>query len=178
MRTEQLHELLYQVLETEQMGAEVYRLAARCALHPELRRGWTESLDRTERHERIVRAALGRLGLDPEAEPASRLVARHIGEALVDSIEMACESSDADAAQLVAAECVLLAATRGHAAWELIGRCAEHADGDLARALAEARAQVADDEALHLHHGTGWSRELWIEALGLPAALPPPECTD
>ena len=24
-------------------------------------------------------------------------------------------------------------------------------------------------------HTTGWTRELWIEALGMPAALPPPE---
>ena len=27
----------------------------------------------------------------------------------------------------------------------------------------------------HLYHSTGWCRELWIESLGLPAVLPPPE---
>lgn len=27
----------------------------------------------------------------------------------------------------------------------------------------------------HLYHTTGWTRELWIQALGFPAVLPPPE---
>ena len=27
----------------------------------------------------------------------------------------------------------------------------------------------------HLYHTTGWSRELWIQSLGLPAVIPPPE---
>ena len=27
----------------------------------------------------------------------------------------------------------------------------------------------------HLYHTTGWCRELWIQSLGLPAVLPPPE---
>jgi hypothetical protein len=26
-----------------------------------------------------------------------------------------------------------------------------------------------------LYHTTGWARELWIESLGLPAVVPPPE---
>jgi len=34
---------------------------------------------------------------------------------------------------------------------------------------------VEDEEDEHLYHGAGWSRELWIDSLGLPAALPPPE---
>ena len=35
------------------------------------------------------------------------------------------------------------------------------------------RSRTQEDE--HLYHTTGWSRELWIEALGMPAVLPPPE---
>ncbi|MDQ2855825.1 MAG: hypothetical protein M3R68_05820, partial [Acidobacteriota bacterium] len=27
----------------------------------------------------------------------------------------------------------------------------------------------------HLYHTSGWTRELWFEALGMPAVLPPPE---
>ena len=33
----------------------------------------------------------------------------------------------------------------------------------------------SEDEDEHLHHGTGWCRELWIESLGMPAVLLPPE---
>jgi hypothetical protein len=41
--------------------------------------------------------------------------------------------------------------------------------------LKQAYDAVAVDEDHHLYHTQGWSRELWIESLGLPAVLPPPE---
>lgn len=34
---------------------------------------------------------------------------------------------------------------------------------------------VEDEEDEHLYHTKGWCRELWMEALGLRAVLPPPE---
>jgi hypothetical protein len=34
---------------------------------------------------------------------------------------------------------------------------------------------VEDEEDEHLYHTAGWTRELWIDSLGLPAVLPPPE---
>jgi len=42
-------------------------------------------------------------------------------------------------------------------------------------ALMAAYDQVEDEEDEHLYHTTGWCRELWIESLGIPAVLPPPE---
>ena len=41
--------------------------------------------------------------------------------------------------------------------------------------LKEAYEEVEDEEDEHLYHTKGWCRELWIEALGMPAVLPPPE---
>lgn len=38
-----------------------------------------------------------------------------------------------------------------------------------------AHDEVEEDEDHHLYHTRGWTRELWIAALGLPAVLPPPE---
>ena len=35
--------------------------------------------------------------------------------------------------------------------------------------------QVEDQEDQHLYHTKGWTRELWIASLGMPAVLPPPE---
>ncbi|MFA7639376.1 MAG: hypothetical protein WCY02_08695, partial [Parvibaculum sp.] len=35
--------------------------------------------------------------------------------------------------------------------------------------------EVEKEEDHHLYHTKGWTRELWIESLGLPAVLPPPE---
>jgi hypothetical protein len=34
---------------------------------------------------------------------------------------------------------------------------------------------VEEEEDEHLYHTMGWARELWLESLGLPAVLPPPE---
>jgi hypothetical protein len=41
--------------------------------------------------------------------------------------------------------------------------------------LMPAYEQVEKEEDEHLYHTKGWTRELWIEALGMPAVLPPPE---
>ncbi len=52
---------------------------------------------------------------------------------------------------------------------------AEVATGDVGKALKTAHAAVEQDEDHHLYHTKGWCRELSIEALGMPAVLPPPE---
>lgn len=41
--------------------------------------------------------------------------------------------------------------------------------------MKDALSKVEEQEDEHLYHSTGWARELWIESLGLPAVLPPPE---
>ena len=43
------------------------------------------------------------------------------------------------------------------------------------KTLKAACQQVEDQEDEHLYHSMGWSRELWIDSLGLSAVLPPPE---
>jgi hypothetical protein len=47
--------------------------------------------------------------------------------------------------------------------------------GAEAKALKDGHEKVEEEEDEHLYHTTGWTRELWIESLGLPAVLPPPE---
>jgi rubrerythrin len=175
MKREELKELLYQALETEQGGVQVYETAVRCAVNEDLKKEWQEYLGQTQNHERIVRRVLGELGLDPEAETPGRLVVRHIGQSLVKAMEMALQAGPPEAAQLVAAECVVHAETKDHLNWELIGHVAEKLKGSDGKALKEAHKEVEDEEDEHLYHTTGWTRELWIDSLGLPAVLPPPE---
>lgn len=175
MKKEQLHELLYQALETEQGGIAVYSTALRCAMNDDLKKEWQEYLEQTTRHEVIVRGVFDKLGLDAAADTPGRQVVRHIGESLVAAMEMARASGPPEAAQLVAGECVVLAETKDHLNWELMSTAAEAATGATAAALEEACSQVEDEEDEHLYHSTGWTRELWIASLGLPAVLPPPE---
>jgi hypothetical protein len=88
---------------------------------------------------------------------------------------MASQGDDPNAAQIAAAECVVHAETKDHLDWELVGVLAKKTTGDTSKALQRAYDAVEDQEDRHLYHTTGWTRELWIEALGFPAVLPPPE---
>jgi hypothetical protein len=90
-------------------------------------------------------------------------------------MEMALAAGVPEAAQLVAAECVVEAETKDHLNWELLGQVAETTKGDRREALKAALKEVEEQEDEHLYHTTGWTRELWIASLGLPAVLPPPE---
>ena len=175
MNSEQIHELLYQALETEQGGIKIYQTAVRCAVNDDLREEWQEYLDQTTNHESIVLAIFDQLNLDPSTDTPGRQVVRHIGQSLVAAMEMALAAGKPDAAQIVAGECVVLAETKDHLNWELISKVAEKATGTEGKALREACSQVEDEEDEHLYHSAGWTRELWIDSLGLPAVLPPPE---
>ena len=175
MKTEQLNELIYQMLETERGGIQVYETALRCVVNDELKEEWEEYLEQTKNHERIVLELMEKLGLDPEQETPGRGVVRHIGESLVEAMEMARTNGPAEAAQLVACESVVQAETKDHLNWELLHEAAEKAKGEQKKALTLAYEEVEDQEDEHLYHSTGWCRELWIESLSLPAVLPPPE---
>lgn len=171
----QIEELLYQALETEIGGLKIYETAVNCAVNEDLKQEWQDYLEETRTHRRVLLTVFEQLGLDPERESPGREVVRHIGESLVKAMKMAIAAGDADAAQLVATECVVLAETKDHANWTLIGVIAEQHGGTEGKVLKQAYDAVVTDEEHHLYHTKGWSRELWIEALGYPAVLPPPE---
>ena len=175
MNKEQLHELLYQALETEQGGIAVYDTAIKCAVNDDLRSEWEEYLEQTRRHEHVMQTLFQALGLDPSVDTPGRMVVRHIGESLVAAMEMALASGPPEAAQLVAGECVVNAETKDHLNWELMRSAAEQASGSTAKAISAACDEVEDEEDEHLYHTMGWTRELWMESLGMPAVLPPPE---
>jgi hypothetical protein len=178
MNEAQLKELLLQALQHEKGGVLVYRTALECVLNDELREEWTGYLQQTLHHVEVLERTCRTLGLDPgEMTPGCKVV-EHAGKSLVVTMKMALAAGDPAAAELVACDCVVLAETKDHANWQLIGECAtamEKTDPDIASALRAAYDEVEDEEDEHLYHSKGWGRELWIKALGLNAILPPPE---
>ena len=132
-------------------------------------------LDQTRNHVQIVQDVLSHFDLDLEKETPGRKVVRHTGESLVKAMQMALESGEPEAAEVVAAECIVLAETKDHLNWQLIGEAAKKATGEKAKALKAAHEEVEDEEDEHLYHTAGWARELWIKSLGMKAVLPPPE---
>lgn len=171
----QVQELLYQALETELGGVKVYETALRCALNDDLRKEWTEYLEQTRTHVEVLTRVFGELGLDTGTMTPGRKVVGHLGASLVTAMEMALAEAEPAAAELVACECVVLAETKDHTNWELIGHIATHGKGEETAVLKAAYEAVEQDEDHHLYHTQGWCRELWINSLGFPAVLPPPE---
>jgi rubrerythrin len=175
MNREQMNQLLYEALETEQGGVKVYETALRCVINEDLKEEWEEYLDQTQNHVNVVLELFEQLGLEPGKETPGRKIVRKIGESLVEAMEMALSAGNPEAAELVACECIVSAETKDHLNWGLIGELSKKVKGDAAKALKNAYDEVEDEEDEHLYHTTGWCRELWIDSLGLPAVLPPPE---
>ena len=173
--SDQVHELLLQALETERGGIQIYTEAVAAAVNDDLRKEWQEYLEQTRTHEQVLASVFEALGMDTEEQSPGRKIVAHLGQSLVSAIRMARKDADPAAAEIVAAECVVLAETKDHQNWELIGTVAEQATGETKRILQAAFDAVEKDEDHHLYHTKGWCRELWIESLGFRAVLPPPE---
>lgn len=175
MKDEQVRNLLYEALETEIGGVQVYTTALRCVENEDLKEEWEEYLEQTQNHVKVVEDVLMKLDLDPNEETPGRKVVRHIGESLVQAMEMALAEGEPGQAQLVAAEAVIHAETKDHQNWHLIGEVSKKVKGEVAKILKEAYEEVEHEEDEHYYHTKGWARELWIESLGMKAVLPPPE---
>lgn len=171
----QLEELLLQALQTELGGIDVYTAAIECAVNDDLREEWEKYLSETRTHRDVLMNVFKELRLNPEKMTPGRGVVAHHGRSLVQAIEMVRANGDPAAAQIVAAECVVLAEIKDHQNWELIGHIVQSSRGDAIKVLRQAHEEVEQEEDHHLYHTKGWTRELWIESLGLPAVLPPPE---
>ncbi len=172
---EQIRSLLYEAYETELGGIQVYTNAVLSARNPDLKKEWKEYLQQTRKHEKVLRGAMRKLALDPKKETPGRKIVRQIGETLVSAIQKARRNSPPAAAEIVAAECVVLAETKDHHNWELIGELAKRISGKEREVLSEAHEEVEEEEDEHLYHTQGWARELSMQHLGMPAVLPPPE---
>ena len=171
----QAKELLLQSLEHERGGVKVYRAALQCVENQDLREEWDRYHEQTQRHVQVLTEVCAAVGLDANEETPGSKIVQSLGAALVAAMEQARKGGNGEAAQIVACECVVLAETKDHLDWELIGALAEKSKGEQMRALKDAYNEVEDQEDEHLYHTRGWCRELWLKSLGLKAVLPPPE---
>jgi hypothetical protein len=170
-----IEHLLYEALETERGGVEIYALAISCARNEDLKKEWTEYKSQTQRHVKIVGDLFDSFGLDPEAMTPMRLVVRDKARALLAVMQNVLTHAP-EYAEVVAAECIVDAETKDHKNWELLGEAWKSLpEGTEKTELARAVKNVEAEEDEHLYHTMGWARELSLQLLGLPAVLPPPE---
>jgi rubrerythrin len=175
MNSHSVKELLLQSLEHERGGMKVYKAALGCAQRTDLKREWSKFLRQTEDRLPTLAAICEVFDVDSFTLTPGVEIVRSTDAALVKAMEAARATGNLQAAQIVAAECVVLAETKDHLHWELLGAIASKLSGVQRELLQEAFEQIAEEEDQHLNHTQGWCRELWLEALGLPAELPPPE---
>jgi hypothetical protein len=175
MNSSQVNELFLQSLEHERGGIKIYKAAVDCAQRDDLRSEWTNYLRQTEQHALALTEICEAFELDPFTMTPGTQIVRANGNALLQAIETARAAGDPAAAQIVAAECVVLAETKDHMDWELIGEVAKELSGQQRELVQAAYERIEDEEDEHLYHTQGWCRELWLESLGLDAELPPAE---
>lgn len=174
MKREAFHELLCQAMETELGGEQLYRAAVESAVNPDVKKEWTKYLEETRTHQDILKRVFEAAGLDPDTDSPGREVLRLKAKALVEAVTNA-RDKDPRLGELVAAESIVEAESKDHQNWELLGKMIEHLEGDLRQAVQDAYDEVSEQEAEHLFHTMGWARELWLDYMGVPAVLPPPE---
>lgn len=170
-RHDPLHELLCEALEASLAAVEVYQAARPCIRQHELFREWESAVRRHEDRSRILRGALEELGLDPEEEMPGRLSIRHIGQSLIEAIQIALASGDEDAAQRIAVGCIALVHASDRLHWDLIGQFAMKAEGRRARVLGATWDQADEDIESDRDHALERLRRLWLEFLDLSPAL-------
>ena len=175
METKQLKELLLQSLEHERGGVKVYETALKCVQNEDLKEEFEKYHQETEHHVEVLQNVFAQMQLDPEEQTPGRKIVRDLGQALVAAMESALGAGDPAAAEIVACECVTIAELKDHLDWELIGEAAKKVGGAEGKALKEAYGEVEDQEDEHFYHSRGWTRELWMDSLGMKAVLPPPE---
>jgi rubrerythrin len=175
MENKQIKELILQSLEHEKGGVKVYATALKCAQNDDLKKEWKGYHEQTQNHVRVLTSVCNSLELDADEETPGRKIVCEMGMSLVKAMEDALKAGEPAAAELVACECVVIAETKDHLDWQLLGEVAKTMTGAGQKALMEAVDEVEDEEDEHLYHTKGWCRELWLESLGLDSELPPPE---
>jgi hypothetical protein len=175
MDDQQFKELLLQSLEHERGGVKIYQTALGCAVRDDLRAEWTHYLEQTKSHVTALSDVCEAMDIDPFTTTPGTQIVKANGLALIHAMDQARATANDTAAQIVAAECVVLAETKDHMDWELLGEAAKTLTGPGRELLQAAYERIEDEEDEHLYHTQGWCRELWLESLGLDAELPPAE---
>jgi rubrerythrin len=159
-----LMDVLSEFLAVEMGGQKLYEKALGLVSDSEVRNKFREFHKQTLKHQKVLTDVIHRLGGNARAQSATAKVATEKAQALLRSMDAAGLSKEQ--AELNAIENIVLAETKDHADWELIGKIARQSTDDrLREILGAAASEVEQEEDEHLN----WTRkklgELQMEAL-------------
>jgi rubrerythrin len=150
----ELMELLSEFLAVEQGGQQLYEKALELVFDSEVKTKFREFLKQTMTHQKVLTEIINKLGGNPHAQSHTAKVASQKAEALLRTMGDPQLSSDQN--QLNAMENIVLAETKDHADWELLGKIARQTtDNQLREVLAPAAKNVEQEEDEHLN----WTRK-------------------
>ncbi|HLX05945.1 MAG TPA: DUF892 family protein [Candidatus Binatus sp.] len=159
-----LMETLSEFLAVEIGGQKLYEKALGLVSDPEVRTKFREFHRQTIKHQKVLTDVIHQLGGNTRAQSPTAKVATEKAQALLRSMDR--NGLSKDHAELNAIENIVLAETKDHADWELIGKIARQATEDRLREILGAAAkEVEHEEDEHLN----WTRkklgELQMQAL-------------
>jgi rubrerythrin len=149
-------DLLSAALTHERCGVHLYRSVAARSANPILK-GRYEDFERdTLHHVEVLEGVIAAMGGDPQyVSPMARAV-EGMNTHLLESTYTLNGSIDVMAQEMVLLDAVLLAETIDHANWSNLQRLVDELpEGPARSALAEAVAEIEDDEDQHL----GWAKD-------------------
>ncbi|HTY54466.1 MAG TPA: ferritin-like domain-containing protein [Candidatus Binataceae bacterium] len=153
VNNEALMDTLSEFLAVEMGGQKLYEKAITLVFDPEVKTKFREFLRQTRHHQKVLTDVICKLDGDPKMRSASAKVADEKAQALLRSMVAAGLSKEQR--QLNAIENIVLAETKDHSDWELLGKVARQTgDKRLREVLIPAVDEVEDEEDEHVN----WSR--------------------
>lgn len=146
-----LRDRLSKFLAVERGGLILYERALEIVADAEVSRKLIEFVEQTRKHETILLRVVTQLGFDPAyISPGARLADKK-ARALLATMTNA-NGLSSGGSELDAIENIVLAETKDHADWELLGKIARQAEDERIReALKPAVAEVEPEEDEHLN---------------------------
>ncbi len=149
-----LMDLLSEFLAVEEGGQQLYEKALELVFDSEVKIKFREFLKQTMTHQKVLTEIINKLGGNPRAQSPTAKIASQKAEALLRT--MGDPGLSRDQNQLNAMENIVLAETKDHADWELLGKIARQTtDNRLREVLAPAAKTVEQEEDEHLN----WTRK-------------------
>src|SRR3984957_14504310 len=159
-----LMEVLSEFLAVETGGQKLYEKALGLDSDSEVRSKFHEFHRQTIKHQKVLTDVINKLGGNTRTQSPGAKVATEKAQALLRSMDG--NGLSKDQTELNAIENIVLAETKDHADWELMGKIARQSNDDrLREVLGAAASEVEQEEDEHLN----WTRkklgELQMEVL-------------
>jgi rubrerythrin len=149
-----LMDLLSEFLAVEQGGQQLYEKSLELVFDNEVKTRFREFLKQTMTHQKVLTEIINELGGNPNSQSHTAKIAAQKAEALLRT--MGDPGLTRDQNQLNAMENIVLAETKDHADWELLGKIVRQTtDHRLREVLAPAAKTVEQEEDEHLN----WTRK-------------------